>query len=49
LIIPENIEGLQTADGSHLDKPSAERFSRAFLQTASSKIRSCLGKQQAAQ
>jgi hypothetical protein len=49
LIVPENIEGLQTFDGSHLDKPSAERWSRAFLQIASSRIRSCLEKQRAAQ
>jgi len=49
LIISENLGGLQTFDGSHLDKPSAERWSRAFLQTASSKIQSCLEKRRAAQ
>jgi hypothetical protein len=42
LVIPENLQGLQTFDGFHLDQPSAERWSQAFLQTASSRIRSCL-------
>jgi hypothetical protein len=42
LIAPE-LEGLQTFDGSHLDPPSAERWSRAFFQAAGPKIRQCLG------
>jgi hypothetical protein len=46
LVTPE-IEGLQTFDGSHLDPPSAERWSRAFFQTAGPEIRSCLEKQRA--
>jgi hypothetical protein len=41
LIAPE-IPELQTFDGVHLDQPSAERWSQAFFQAASSKIRSCL-------
>jgi hypothetical protein len=45
LIAPENVEGLQTFDGSHLDQPSAERWSRAFLQAASPRIQSCLERQ----
>jgi hypothetical protein len=47
LISPE-IPGLQTFDGSHLDHPSAERWSRAFFQAAGSRIRSCLEKPGAA-
>jgi hypothetical protein len=47
LIAPEDVEGIQTFDGSHLDQPSAERWSRAFLQAASSRIHSCLEKQRA--
>jgi len=41
LIVPE-IPMLQTFDGFHLDQPSAERWSKAFFQLASSRIRSCL-------
>lgn len=43
LIAPE-IPGLQTFDGSHLDQSSAERWSQAFFQAASPRIRSCLQK-----
>jgi hypothetical protein len=49
LIVPENIDGLQTFDGSHLDQPSAERWSRAFLQAASSRFQSCLERQRTVQ
>jgi len=42
LVTPGPMEGLQTFDGSHLDRQSAERWTQAFLQAASSKIRSCL-------
>ena len=45
LIAPE-LDGLQTFDGSHLDRPSAERWSKAFLQAAAPKIGECLGKTQ---
>lgn len=41
LVAPE-IPGLQTFDGSHLDRPSAERWSQAFFQAAGPRIRSCL-------
>jgi len=37
------LEGLTTYDGSHLDPPSAERWSAAFLAAAGPGIRSCLG------
>jgi hypothetical protein len=42
-IAPE-IEDLQTFDGSHLDRPSAERWSSAFFQAAGPQIKKCLGK-----
>jgi hypothetical protein len=41
LIAPE-LPGLNTFDGSHLDRPSAERWSQAFLKEASPRIRDCL-------
>jgi hypothetical protein len=43
LVMPE-IPGLQTFDGSHLDPPSAERWSQAFFEAAGPEIRSCLEK-----
>jgi hypothetical protein len=42
LVAPEVTEGLWTFDGSHLDQPSAERWSEAFFLSAGAKIRSCL-------
>lgn len=42
LVTPRRIENLQTFDGSHLDEPSAERWSKAFFEAAEPKIRSCL-------
>ena len=42
LVTPEIPEGLRTYDGSHLDQPSAERWSRAFFQSVGSRIQSCL-------
>jgi hypothetical protein len=36
------LSGLNTFDGSHLDRPSAERWSAAFVEAASSQIRHCL-------
>ena len=42
-VAPE-IEGLQTFDGSHLDRSSAERWSTAFFQAAGPQIKKCLGK-----
>jgi hypothetical protein len=41
LIAPE-LDGLSTFDGSHLDRQSAERWSRAFIDAAGSQIRRCL-------
>jgi hypothetical protein len=45
LVTPGNLEGLNTYDGSHLDRPSAERWARAFLQVAGPRILSCLKEQ----
>jgi hypothetical protein len=47
LIAPE-VPGLETFDRNHLDQPSAERWSRAFFQLASPRIRSCLERQRPA-
>jgi hypothetical protein len=41
LIAPQ-ISGLTTFDGSHLDRPSADRWSRAFLDEAGPRIQQCL-------
>lgn len=43
LFAPEP-EGLVTYDGSHLDRPSAERWSGAFLEAAEARIRQCVGR-----
>ena len=42
LMTPEIDAELKTYDGSHLDQLSAEQWSQAFFQVASSRIRSCL-------
>jgi hypothetical protein len=42
LIAPE-VQGLKTFDGSHLDRQSAERWSKAFFEAAGPRIRQCLG------
>jgi hypothetical protein len=42
LVTPEVASELRTLDGSHLDRPSAERWSQAFLQVAAPRIRPCL-------
>ena len=44
LVVPE-MDGLSTFDGFHLDRASADRWSRAFLEAAGPRIRSCLEKQ----
>jgi hypothetical protein len=49
LLTPELPEGLRTYDGSHLNQPSAQRWSQAFFEAAGSKIRSCLEEQGTAQ
>jgi hypothetical protein len=48
LVMPEFPEELQTFDGFHLDRRSAERWSQAFFLAAGSKIRSCLEEKGAA-
>jgi hypothetical protein len=45
LVTPGDLEGLQTFDGYHLDRPSAERWSQAFFQASGSEVRSCLERQ----
>jgi hypothetical protein len=46
LVAPE-LDGLSTTDGYHLDRPSADRWSKAFLEAAGPEIRSCLEKKSA--
>lgn len=41
-LVTSDLEGLQTFDGSHLDRPSAERWSRAFFESVGPRIRQCL-------
>jgi hypothetical protein len=48
LVTPGGLEGLQTYDGSHLDQPSAQRWTQAFFQVAGPQIRSCLNNRNAA-
>jgi hypothetical protein len=48
LVTVGDLGGLRTFDGSHLDQPSAARWSQAFLQAAGPEIRSCLRQQGAA-
>jgi hypothetical protein len=38
----ENLEGLNTTDGYHLDRVSADRWARAFFEAAGPEIRSCI-------
>ena len=42
LVVPPEMDGLNATDGYHLDRPSADRWSKAFLEAAGPKIRSCL-------
>jgi hypothetical protein len=42
LVYPQ-LQGLRTFDGSHLDVPSAERWSQAFYDIAGPQIQRCLG------
>jgi hypothetical protein len=44
LVVPSEMDGLHTTDGYHLDRVSADRWSRAFLEAAGPQIRSCLEK-----
>ncbi|HEY1453200.1 MAG TPA: hypothetical protein VGF57_07030 [Roseiarcus sp.] len=48
LVAPDNLEGLQTHDGYHLDQQSAQRWSEAFVEAAGPEIRSCIEKHGAA-
>jgi hypothetical protein len=41
-LVSPQVEGLHTFDGSHLDEPSAARWSAAFLEQAGPRIRQCL-------
>jgi hypothetical protein len=41
LTIPK-LDDLRTFDGSHLDRPSAERWSKAFFDLAGPRIQQCL-------
>lgn len=47
-IAPE-LDGLSTFDRSHIDRPSAERWSHAFLESAGPQIGKCLGRDVVAQ
>jgi hypothetical protein len=47
LVTPGALAGLHTYDGYHLDQPSAQRWSQAFLEVAGPEIRSCLDKRNA--
>ncbi len=47
LVAPQ-LEGLNTFDQSHLDRPSAERWSSAFLDAAGARIRDCVAARTAA-
>jgi hypothetical protein len=42
LVVPEQLDGLQTIEGVHLDHISAERWSEVFFETASPEIQKCL-------
>jgi hypothetical protein len=42
LVVSEQLDGLQTIEGVHLDHPSAERWSEVFFETASPEIQKCL-------
>lgn len=47
-LVAPKLDGLNTSDGYHLDRSSADRWSQAFLEAAGPEIRSCLQKQRAA-
>ncbi len=42
LVVPQNLDGLQTFDGTHLDHASAERWSEAFFKIAGPEIKKCV-------
>jgi hypothetical protein len=41
-LVEPRLTGLRTVDGSHLDEPSAERWSTAFFEVAGPRIRACV-------
>jgi hypothetical protein len=41
-LIAPNVAGLNTIDGDHLDRASAERWSAAFFEAAGPRLRECL-------
>ncbi len=41
-LVSPQVAGLRTFDGSHLDPPSAELFTSAFLETAGPRLATCL-------
>jgi hypothetical protein len=43
LVVPGHLDDLQTFDDAHLDQASAERWSKAFFETAGPQIQKCLG------
>ena len=43
LLVPD-VGGLMTFDGSHLDAPSAERWTRAFFAAAEERLSDCLAR-----
>jgi hypothetical protein len=43
-LVAPKLDGLNTTDSYHLDRASADRWSRAFLEAAGPEIRSCLEK-----
>jgi hypothetical protein len=43
-LVAPNLDGLNTSDGYHLDRPSADRWTKAFFEAAGPEIRTCLEK-----
>jgi hypothetical protein len=43
-LIAPNLDGPNTSNGYHLDRPNAKRWSKAFLEAAGPEIRFCLEK-----
>jgi hypothetical protein len=43
-LIAPTLRGLMTFDSSHLDEPSRERWSAAFVEAAGPQIQACLEK-----
>jgi hypothetical protein len=43
-LVAPKLDGLHTSDGYHLDRPSADRWTKAFFEAAGPEIRTCLEK-----